>query len=110
MTANRFLRSAALSIMLLAGAAHAETWTIEHVTLIDGTGRAPKADMTVVVEGDKITAVTPSHAAGAPRGRRIDATGKFLIPGLWDTHIHLRGYGDNILNGTPKIDHAAAEQ
>lgn len=66
---------------------------IDHVTLIDGTARAPQADMTVVIEGDRIAAVTPSQLAGDLQGQRIDARGKYLIPGLMDVHIHLRGAG-----------------
>jgi imidazolonepropionase-like amidohydrolase len=61
-----------------------------HVTVIDGTGAPPKPDMTVVVEGNRIVAIGDSQrvkVGGATR--TIDATGKFLIPGLWDMHIHI---------------------
>lgn len=67
---------------------------IRGVTLIDGTGRAPVANATVVVEAGRITQVT-SQAVTPPAGAQvIDGKGKFLIPGLIDVHIHLRGGGN----------------
>ena len=81
---------AALGLLLAAAVARADGVLIEHVTLIDGT-HAPQPDMTVAVEGERIAAVTPSALAHGLRGRRMDARGKYLIPGLMDVHIHLRG-------------------
>jgi imidazolonepropionase-like amidohydrolase len=83
------LAIAAALLPLLASAA--ERLIIDHVTVIEGTGRAPQADMAVVIEGAQIVAVTPSQLAGSESGKRIDARGKYLIPGLMDVHIHLRG-------------------
>ena len=63
----------------------------ENVTLIDGTGRPAVPNAWVLVEGDRITRVA-AREIEAPRGsERIDGTGKFLIPGLMDMHIHLSG-------------------
>ena len=78
--------------LLLAGGASAEPVIIDHATLIDGTGRPPKPDVSVVVDGGRFTLVGPSILARGIAGRRIDATGKFLIPGLFDVHIHLAGF------------------
>jgi imidazolonepropionase-like amidohydrolase len=80
----------AIAQLLCSNAARAEDWVIEHVTLIDGT-HAPQPDMTIAVEGERIAAVTPSAIAHGFKGRRIDGKGKYLIPGLMDVHIHLRG-------------------
>jgi imidazolonepropionase-like amidohydrolase len=85
------LAATLLSAAILPQAARAEAYAIEHVTLIDGTGRAPQPDMTVSVDGGRIVAVSAGATAGAPRGRRIDGRGRFLIPGLMDVHIHLQG-------------------
>jgi imidazolonepropionase-like amidohydrolase len=85
------LLAACAMALALPRAAHAEAWAIEHVTLIDGTGHAPQADMTVTVDGDRIVGVTPSALAKAVKGRVIDARGKYLMPGLMDVHIHLHG-------------------
>src|SRR5258708_875322 len=87
-----------LSIVLLACTlaqltsltARADDSVIEHVTLIDGMPQ-PQSDMTVAIEGERIVAVTPSAIARSLKGRRIAGNGKFLIPGLIDVHIHLRG-------------------
>jgi len=66
-----------------------------HVTLIDATGADPKPDVTVVVRDGRIQAITPSASAPLPSNAQIiDATGKFLIPGLTDFHLHLTGAGE----------------
>ena len=85
-------RIAATAAVLLLSAivARAGNIVIEHVTLIDGT-HAPRPDMTVAVEGTRIGVITPSAIAHGLKGRRIDGRGKYLIPGLMDVHIHLRG-------------------
>ena len=62
----------------------------EHVTVIDATGAPPAHDMTVITIDRRIAAIGPSAAAGVPaNARRIDGKGRFLIPGLWDMHVHL---------------------
>ena len=60
-----------------------------HVTVIDMTGAPPSPDMTVVISGDRITELGKTGKVHAPEGAQvIDATGKFIIPGLWDMHVH----------------------
>src|SRR5580658_6396603 len=60
-----------------------------HATVIDATGAPAQPDVTVVITGDRITAMGQSASAQTPANARIvDATGKFLIPGLWDMHVH----------------------
>ncbi len=60
-----------------------------HVTVIDMTGAPPSPDMTVVITGDRITELGKSETVLAPEGAQVvDATGKFMIPGLWDMHVH----------------------
>ena len=62
---------------------------ITHVTVIDTTGGPAQPDMTVVIAGDCIAEVGKSGKVTIPKDARVvDATGKFLIPGLWDMHIH----------------------
>src|SRR5262245_18175537 len=68
---------------------------IAHVTVIDMTGSPPAPDRTVLIAKEKIIAVGPSESVAIPRGTRIvDGTGKFLIPGLADIHVHLTGAGE----------------
>lgn len=58
-----------------------------HVTIIDVTGSAPRRDLTVVITGDRISAIGDNIPV--PAGAQVvDATGKFMIPGLWDMHVH----------------------
>jgi imidazolonepropionase-like amidohydrolase len=65
---------------------------LQHVTVIDGTGRAPQLDQTVVIVGDRITAIGPASQIKIEKTARvIDGRGKFLIPGLWDMHVHIAG-------------------
>ncbi len=65
---------------------------LQHVSIIDGTGRAPHPDQTVVIVGGRIAAIGPAARTKFDRSAHvIDAHGKFLIPGLWDMHVHLAG-------------------
>lgn len=57
--------------------------------LFDGTGRGVVEDATVLVEGDRIKAVGGRADVYIPAGARVvDVSGKWLVPGLVDTHIH----------------------
>lgn len=87
------VRSLVIGLLLLAGTARADL-AITNVNLLDGTGGPARPAMTVVVKGELITAVGLAAEVKVPRGaRRIDGTGKFLMPGLMDMHIHLIGAG-----------------
>jgi len=68
---------------------------ITHVTVIDANGAPPLADSTVVVSVSRISAVGPASSVAIPSGAEVlDGTGKFLIPGLADMHLHLTGAGE----------------
>lgn len=68
----------------------AQSLILTHVTVIDSTGAPAKPDMTVVITGDRITGLGPSGQVAIPRDAQvIAASGKFLIPGLWDMHAHV---------------------
>lgn len=63
-----------------------------HVTLIDATGRPPQPDRTVLIDAGRITAVGATAKIKVPKtARTIDASGKFLLPGFWDMHVHIAG-------------------
>ena len=83
---NRLI--AAAIVLAWTTSAHADL-TIKNVTLYDGTGAPARTGVTVVVKGDRIAEVTTGPAKS--RGKVIDGTGKYLIPGLMDAHIHLPG-------------------
>lgn len=82
---RRFLFLFCLAALLAA----ASDLVISDVTVIDGTG-APPRRMTVFVANGKIA----KPAGGARRPVRIDGRGKYLVPGLWDMHVHLRNESD----------------
>lgn len=81
-----------LVIGLLA-AAHslaAQTIVLSNATVIDGTGQPARRNVTIVVDGEHITDIFTSNAHAAPAGAMtLDLTGKFVIPGLIDSHVHL---------------------
>jgi len=74
------------------------TVLIENVTLIDGTDAPPRARMTVAVDGDRIVAVgRTGKVKVGPATTTIDGKGMYLIPGLWDMHVHLGPYRERAL-------------
>jgi imidazolonepropionase-like amidohydrolase len=81
-----------LAVSCTRGSAQTATSDITafaNVSVIDGTSPTPRLDRTVVVRGNRIIAEGPSASVNVPAGaRRIDGRGKFLIPGLWDMHVH----------------------
>jgi imidazolonepropionase-like amidohydrolase len=64
---------------------------IHDVTVIDATGAPAQAHRTVIVHDGKIEEIGSSAGgfAGKLGGVHVDGTGKFLIPGLWDMHVHM---------------------
>jgi imidazolonepropionase-like amidohydrolase len=81
------IRSALIPLAgLLVAPVAAAQLAITHVTLIDTTGGPPRADATVVIRNGRIASIE----SGVPAGMEIvEGRGKFLIPGLWDMHVHL---------------------
>lgn len=77
---------------------------ILHAALIDGNGGAPIADSAVVLEGDKILAVGTAGEIAVPADADvIDATGKYLIPGLIEGHGSIGGFdGIHVLQESVK--------
>ncbi|HSE40852.1 MAG TPA: amidohydrolase family protein, partial [Acidobacteriota bacterium] len=68
----------------------------KHVTVIDATGSPAKVDMTVVITDKHISALGKTDGFRIPKGAQvIEAAGKFLIPGLWDMHVHIFNYVSN---------------
>lgn len=62
---------------------------ITHVTVIDCQRVAPLLDQNVIITGNRITRIGPAHeVTPPPDATLINGQGKFLIPGLWDMHIH----------------------
>ena len=64
---------------------------IKNVTVFDSASGRMLADRTIIIAGDRIGAVgTRKNPVTIPKDARIlDGTGKFVIPGLIDAHVHL---------------------
>jgi adenine deaminase len=75
--------------LLVAAVPPDETLAIVHATVIDATGSPAQPDLTVIVADRRIVEIGGSASVGVPKNARVvDARGKFLIPGLWDMHVH----------------------
>jgi imidazolonepropionase-like amidohydrolase len=75
-----------------------KTLVITHVTLIDVANAAPKPDMTVTVRGGRIADIERTSRKIPKDALVVDGRGKFLIPGLWDMHVHTN-FGDWLPGG-----------
>jgi imidazolonepropionase-like amidohydrolase len=78
----------------------AQTLTLIHATVVDVTNGSLKREMNVVIDGNRITSVVPTPSSGGSTGRVVDASGMYVIPGLWDMHTHAyfgwpAEFGDN---------------
>lgn len=70
---------------------------ITHARLFDSERRTVTPDATVIVVGDRITAVGGPSTPIPAGARVIDAHGRTLLPGLWDMHVHIGG-SDGLLH------------
>ena len=65
------------------------TIVIKDVTVVDVVGGSLRAKQTVIITGNRITAIGPVDEVQVPNDADVvDATGGYLIPGLWDMHVH----------------------
>ena len=65
------------------------TLAITRVSVIDGMNPVERREQTVVIHGNRIADVVPSRGWPVSHcARLVDGRGKFLIPGLWDMHVH----------------------
>ncbi len=63
------------------------TFALTHATIIDPKNGSTQRDATMFIRNGKIAAIGPD--VRVPRGvQLLNATGKFILPGLWDTHAH----------------------
>jgi len=89
------LRRMMFALVCLAGLMLDTAWpaamVLKNVTLIDGTGAAPVQAAALVIDGGgRVSSVGPLDRLRAPAGAQsIDLTGKYVIPGLIDAHVHL---------------------
>jgi imidazolonepropionase-like amidohydrolase len=70
---------------------------IYNTNLFDAESASIRKNQTVVVSGQRIESVAPSKESDRSAGEVIDATGRTVIPGVWDMHAHVSG-NDGLLN------------
>ena len=93
-TALRWLACALLCSWMVAGTAGSalaaeQALVIDHATVVNVNDGSLLRNMAVVITGDRISAVTASAKAKPLKGAQVvDGSGKFVIPGLWDMHVH----------------------
>jgi imidazolonepropionase-like amidohydrolase len=69
---------------------------LTNVTVIDTTGSRPGERATVLIKGDRISEIGEPGKVSIPTGAQtVDGTGKYLLPGLWDMHMHLSLVSDS---------------
>ena len=95
----RLLLAAAL--LLTAGcttppATTAYDLVITHANVVDVETGTIRPDQTVAVAGGVIRQMGASEASAPRATRTLDAQGRYLMPGLWDMHVHFRG-GDSLV-------------
>ena len=87
------LRAAAAGLLAAAAPASAEDLLIRHATVVDVSAGRTIANQAVLVSGDTIRAVGPDQAIARRHtaAQQVDARGRFVMPGLWDMHVHFGG-------------------
>jgi imidazolonepropionase-like amidohydrolase len=93
----------AVAVVLIASCQQAQTpsgTAITNVTVIDAVNGV-RENQNVVFDGDEIT-IIQSAEAELTVAETIDGSGKYLIPGLWDFHVHLT-YDDRFGDTMPGL-------
>ena len=89
---KRVLFTLLLAGVSVLGSAQSDPITITNVTIVDVTGGPPllQVHRTVVIRDGKIAEVHYADRAAVKTKHTllVNGTGKFLIPGLWDMHVH----------------------
>jgi imidazolonepropionase-like amidohydrolase len=90
-----FAAAAILGARLFAQQSAVTPLMIRDVTIIDCAGHAARPAMSVLISSGRIAAIRPAAQMKAPANAEIlDGRGKYLIPGLWNMHVHLGAYED----------------
>lgn len=89
------------------------TVAITHAGVVDVERGRLQPDQTVIVRGGRIVAVGPATEVPVPAGAEVlDGTGRYLMPGLADMHVHLYTEGDlftYVANGVTTVRNMAGD-
>lgn len=77
----------------LVAPAPTQTTLIRDVSVFTGLDATPLLNRDVVIEGDRITAITPTGEATPAAARVVEGRGRTLLPGYIDAHVHLTSSG-----------------
>jgi imidazolonepropionase-like amidohydrolase len=98
--------AAIVTLLILTALSHPSTQDpdpliLTHLSIVDVASGQLQLDRDLLISHGRISSIRPSAQSGIPslnssrpsvgNPRTIDARGKFLIPGLWDMHVHLAG-------------------
>jgi Amidohydrolase family len=86
LAASTYSRAQAPSSLLITGA-----------TIIDGLADAPIRDRSLLIEGNIIRGLLPADAPAPAGAQVLDLSGKFIIPGLFDSHVHWDAFMGELL-------------
>ncbi|HEX4936556.1 MAG TPA: hypothetical protein VFV33_25420, partial [Gemmatimonadaceae bacterium] len=82
------------SLLLATSVAAQAPVVITNTSIVDVETGQVRGGQSIHIEGARIREVAPSGAMKVPPGARlVDGTGRFVIPGLWDMHVHATGFG-----------------
>src|ERR1700739_2216569 len=98
--------------ILLAHFTYAQKTYIQCGKLIDGMAKTAQSQMTIVIEGGKITGVEKGYVSGSSTDKVINLQNKTVMPGLIDCHVHLESQGSksSMLDGFRLTDADIAYQ
>src|SRR5215475_9823301 len=97
-----FLRILVAAILVVAALTHSRaqapsTLLITGATIIDGLADAPVRDRSLLIEGNIIRGLVPADAPAPAGALVLDLAGKFIIPGLFDSHVHWDAFMGELL-------------
>jgi hypothetical protein len=97
----RHYLAAAFLTVVAAGSTLAQvtpTLAITNVAIVDVTHGATRSDQTVLIAGNRIVSIGSAATTRVPTGANVlNGSRKFLVPGLWDMHAHVVGFGPTSL-------------
>ena len=103
---NKILYLSMLSFILLTGGCSTDQQTADlliiNAQVVDVKTGIIIPNQTIAIRNDTIIQISEGYSAAFKATQTIDAKGQFLIPGLWDMHVHFRG-GDSLIGENKKL-------
>jgi imidazolonepropionase-like amidohydrolase len=92
------LRIALVALVFATACGRGDQWVLVNVHVVDVEVGTTARDVAIVIVGNRTAAVGPIEELDVPRGaRQVDGGGGYVIPGLWDMHVHLTHAGEDVL-------------